>query len=163
MHYSSLPEIVLSGPGDICLTALKPANKPAYRNQRELNQYIEKLIARRAESESYSNEEKALLRRYSGSGGQGKHRATGEGVLYEFYTPEKQIELFFYYHGLRMLKPGGLLVYLSGSNLLRNGYTYNDEKRAMQELGCELLDAYRLPPVFAHSEVPTDILVMRKK
>ncbi len=267
------------------VTTLKPVKvataKSTHSNQHELNQHIEQLIAGRAKSEPFTEEEKALLRRYSGSGGQGKHGATGEGVLYEFYTPEwvcewmwqmahhygydggtvlepscatgellrpapdksrcyafeinstsraiartlypeahihegyfetamlepprfttrlkkrvtwlegypfslvignppygkyrnaystyfpkpkmKQIELFFYYHGLRMLKSGGLLIYLSGSNLLRNGYTYNDEKKAMQELGCELLDAYRLPPVFTHSEVPTDILVLRKK
>lgn len=252
-----------------------------FGNQHELNQHIEKLLAERSETDSFSDEEKALLRKYSGSGGQGKHGATGEGVLYEFYTPDwvcdwmwqmahhygydggtvlepscatgellrpapdkgkcyafeinptsrkiarilypeahihdgyfetsmleprrytmrlkksvtwlegfpfslvignppygkytnaystyfpkpkmKQIELFFYYHGLRMLKPGGLLIYIAGSNVLRNGYTYNDEKRAMQDLGCELLDAYRLPPVFDYSEVPTDILVLRKK
>lgn len=251
-----------------------------FRNQHELNQHVEQLIAERSETAEFTDSEKAVLRRYSGSGGQGKHGATGEGILYEFYTPEwvcnwmwkmaihygydggtvlepscatgellrpapdktkcygfeinktsrriaqilypdahihdgyfetamlepprfttrikkrvtwlqgypfslvignppygkytnaysayfpkpkmKQIELFFYYHGLRMLKPGGLLIYLSGSNLLRNGYTYNEEKKAMQELGCDLLDAYRLPPVFAYSEVPTDILVMRK-
>lgn len=259
----------------------EPVAKPTHRNQHELNQHIEALLAEKTEQDTFSQDEKHLMRRYSGSGGQGKHGATGEGVLYEFYTPDwvcewmwqmakhygydggtvlepscatgellrpapdkskchafeinktsrniarilypeahihegyfetsmlepprfttrlkksvtwldgypfslvignppygkytnaysayfpkpkmKQIELFFYYHGLRMLKPGGLLVYLSGSNLLRNGYTYNDEKKAIQELGCELLDAYRLPPVFAHSEVPTDILVMRKK
>ena len=259
----------------------EPAPEPAHRNQHELNQHIEAMLANCDPQRVFNQEDKDLMRRYSGSGGQGKHGATGEGVLYEFYTPHwvcewmwqmahhygydggpvlepscatgellrpapnkskcyafeinptsraiarilypeahiydgyfetsmlepprfttrlkkaatwlegypfslvignppygkytnaystyfpkpkmKQIELFFYYHGLRMLKPGGLLVYLSGSNLLRNGYTYNDEKKAMQELGCELLDAYRLPPVFAYSEVPTDILIMRKK
>ncbi len=252
-----------------------------FHNQHELNCFVEGFLTTRSESDSFTDAEKALLRRYSGSGGQGKHGATGEGVLYEFYTPDwvcdwmwkiayhygydggtvlepscatgelirpapdkskcygfeinptsrkiarilypqaniregyfetsmlepprfttrlkksvtwlegypfslvignppygrytnaystyfpkpkmKQIELFFYYHGLRMLKQGGLLIYLAGSNVLRNGYTYNDEKRAMQDLGCELLDAYRLPPVFAFSEVPTDILVLRKK
>ena len=252
-----------------------------FGNQHEMNQHIERLLASRGEIQAFSEEEKAMFRRYSGSGGQGKHGATGEGLLYEFYTPDwvadwmwqmahhhgydggtflepscatgalirpapdkskchafeinptsrriaqilypeaqihagyfetamlepprfttrlkknvtwlegypfslvignppygkytnaystyfpkpkmKQIELFFYYHGLRMLKPGGLLIYIAGSNVLRNGYTYNDEKRAMQELGCELLDAYRLPPVFDYSEVPTDILVLRKK
>jgi len=256
-------------------------SKQKFSNQHELNQHIEKLLAGRSATDVFSDEEKALIRRYSGGGGQGKHGATGEGVLYEFYTPDwvadwmwqmahhygydggtvlepscatgelirpapdkhkcyafeinptsrkiakilypeahihegyfetsmlepprftmrlkksvtwlegypfslvignppygkytnaystyfpkpkmKQIELFFYYQGLRMLKPGGLLIYIAGSNILRNGYTYNDEKRAMMELGCELLDAYRLPPVFAYSEVPTDILVLRKK
>jgi hypothetical protein len=254
---------------------------PAKANAWQRNQDIEALIGRKdAGGESYSDEERVLLRSYSGAGGQGKHGATGQGVLYEFYTPNwvcewmwkmamhygydggaflepscatgellrpapdksqayafeindttrriaqilypeahihagyfetsmlqppryttrckevtwlegypfslvignppygkyinryssyfprprmKQIELFFYYHGLRMLKSSGLLVYLSGSNLLRNGYTYNDEKKAIQELGCKLVDAYRLPPVFAHSDVPTDIVIIRKK
>lgn len=284
-RYLSFAQEGLLGLGG--LSSLKPVKElpksgnQSFRNQHELNQHIEELIASRKQGEAFSDDEKVLLRRYSGSGGQGKHGATGEGVLYEFYTPDwvcdwmwqmayyygydggtvlepscatgelirpapdrskcygfeinptsraiarilypeahinegyfetsmlepprftmrlrkkvtwlegypfslvignppygkytnaystyfprpkmKQIELFFYYHGLRMLKAGGLLIYLAGSNVLRNGYTYTDEKRAMQDLGCELIDAYRLPPVFAFSEVPTDILVLRKK
>ena len=74
----------------------------------------------------------------------------------------QQIELFFMYYGLKLLKPDGLLVYISSSNFLRNGINYNQEK---QEIGkiTNLVDAYRLPPVFKSSQVPTDILVFKRK
>ena len=73
-----------------------------------------------------------------------------------------QIELFFFFYGLKLLKPGGLLVYLTSSNFLRNGISYNSVK---QEIGkiADLVDAYRLPPVFKFSKVPTDIIVLRRK
>jgi adenine-specific DNA methylase len=46
-----------------------------------------------------------------------------------FRNPKmKQVELFFMYYGLQLLRPGGLLVYLTSSNFLRNGLTYNHEK-----------------------------------
>jgi hypothetical protein len=73
-----------------------------------------------------------------------------------------QIEQFFIYYGLQMLKKDGLLIYILGSNFLRNGLTYT---KAKEEIGkyAELVDAYRLPAVFKNSEVPTDIIVLRKK
>lgn len=80
-----------------------------------------------------------------------------------FPTPKlPQIEQFFMYYGLQLLKKGGLLIYLTSSNFLRNGLTYN---KAKDEIGkyAELLDAYRLPPVFRFSEVPTDIIVLKRK
>ena len=80
-----------------------------------------------------------------------------------FPTPKMpQIEQFFMYYGLQLLKPGGLLIYLTSSNFLRNGLTYN---KAKNEIGkyAELVDAYRLPPVFRFSEVPTDIVVFKRK
>jgi hypothetical protein len=73
-----------------------------------------------------------------------------------------QIELFFMYHGLRLLRPGGLLVYITSSNFLRNGWSYQGEKWEMESMA-ELADAYRLPPVFKSSQVPTDLIVFRKK
>jgi uncharacterized protein (UPF0216 family) len=66
------------------------------------------------------------------------------------------------YQGLQMLKPGGLLVYLTGSNFLRNGISYQTEKAEMEKLA-DILDAYRLPPVFKFSKVPTDIIVLKRK
>ena len=251
-------------------------------NQLELNQAIEAFIRKRdAESGSYSEEEKAYLRRYEGAGGLGSKGAQGEGLLYEFFTPDyvvklmwelafnhgfqssgtvlepsvatgrlldpapdkskcygfeinpitlriaqivhpgarlyegyfetaflepprftrrlnsqitwlegypfslvignppygkyrnryssyfpkpkmHQIELFFMYHGLRLLRPGGLLVYITSSNFLRNGWSYQGEKWEMESMA-ELADAYRLPPVFKSSQVPTDLIVFRKK
>jgi type I restriction-modification system DNA methylase subunit len=254
----------------------------AKMNQHQLNEAIKDFItAKDAKHAKYTDEDKAYIRQFSGSGGQGKHGATGEGVLYEFYTPEyivkymwdlaymhgydgtgtvlepscatgellrpapdkslcygfeinhyskriaeilypeahfyegyfetaflkpprftvamrdpftwlegypfsllignppygkyknfyssyfsspkmKQIELFFMCYGLKMLKPGGLLVYLVSSNFLRNGISYSEEKLVMEQLGAELVDAYRLPPVFANSDVPVDIVVFKK-
>ena len=85
---------------------------------------------------------------------------------YSSYFPEarklKQIELFFFYQGLKLLKQGGLLIYLTASNFLRNGDSYNEAKEMIGKLA-ELVDAYRLPPVFKSSEVPTDIIILRRK
>ncbi len=74
----------------------------------------------------------------------------------------KQIEIFFIYQGLRMLKQSGLLVFLVSSNFMRNGDKYNYAKERIGEIA-ELVDAYRLPKVFAYSDVPTDILIIRRK
>lgn len=250
-------------------------------DQHALNRQIEELLRRKdAAGESYTPEERAFVQRYEGSGGQGARGATGEGVLYEFYTPRyicelmwklawrygfdpqgtvlepslatgrlladapredlchgfeinpltrriaqlsfpkahihqgyfetaflepprfsrrlaqrltwlegypfslvignppygryrnrysayfpkpkmHQIELFFMYYGLKLLKKDGLLIYLVSSNFMRNGLSYQGEKLEMGAMA-ELLDAYRLPPVFRSSQVPVDILVFRK-
>lgn len=84
---------------------------------------------------------------------------------YSSYFPSPkmpQIEQFFMYYGLQLLKPGGLLVFLTSSNFLRNGLTYN---KAKDEIGnfATLADAYRLPPVFRFSQVPVDIIVLKRK
>ena len=84
---------------------------------------------------------------------------------YSSYFPKPkmhQIELFFMYYGLKLLKTGGLLAYLTSSNFMRNGITYQGEKEAIAQLAW-LEDAYRLPPVFQASKVPVDILIFRKK
>lgn len=58
-----------------------------------------------------------------------------------FPTPKiPQIEQFFLYYGLQLLKPGGLLIYLTSSNFLRNGLTYNKTKDEIGKVA-ELLDA----------------------
>ncbi len=84
---------------------------------------------------------------------------------YSSYFPSPkmhQIELFFMFYGLKMLKAGGLLVYLTSSNFLRNGISYNSEKEEIGKIA-DILDAYRLPPVFRFSQVPIDILVLKRK
>lgn len=73
-----------------------------------------------------------------------------------------QNELVFCYYGLQLLKPGGLLVYVISSNVLRNGEKYWQAKKEIGQLA-ELIDAYRLPAVFEHSEIPTDIIVLKRK
>lgn len=80
-----------------------------------------------------------------------------------FKTPKmQQIELFFMYYGLQLLKQGGLLIYLTSSNILRNGISYNSEKKEIGKIA-KLIDAYRLPPVFRFSAVPTDIIILKRK
>ena len=81
-----------------------------------------------------------------------------------YFTRPKmhQIDLFFMYQGLQLLKPGGLMVYLTGSNFLRNGISYQSEKLELEKLA-DIVDAYRLPPVFKFSKVPTDIIVFKRK
>ena len=81
-----------------------------------------------------------------------------------YFTRPKmhQIELFFMYQGLQLLKPGGLMVYLTGSNFLRNGISYQSEKLELEKLA-DIVDAYRLRPVFKFSKVPTDIIVFKRK
>lgn len=84
------------------------------------------------------------------------------------YFPElkkkgiRQIEAAFMYWGLQLLKPKGLLVYITSSNFMRSGITYQQTKDSLG-LIADLIDAYQLPGVFSASQVPTDILVFRKK
>ena len=252
-------------------------------NQHQLNKEIESFIKEKdAIKASYSDADKNYILKYEGSGGQGAKGATGEGVLYEFFTPEyvcqamwdlashhgfneqgyilepacgtgrllmpapnfskcigfeinpisariaeivcsgatiyrnyfetaflnpprftervkinggtwfknrfslvignppygiyknrysnyfpegkrmKQIENFFILKGLQLLEKGGLLIYLTGSNFLRNGISYNEAKQEIGTIG-DLIDAYRLPPVFTYSKVRTDIIILRKR
>lgn len=253
-----------------------------FKNQFELNQAVESFVSSKDKvSYKFSKAEKDFIRKYSGAGGQGKHGATGEGVLYEFYTPDyicelmyelaykhgykkgnilepscatgalirpakdkkavvgfeinpisrkicqilypeatihpgyfetaflepdrfrqrlskkeftwlkqypfdlvignppygkhknlyssyfptpslPQIEIFFMYWGMQLLKKNGLLVYLTSSNFMRNGHSYNKSKDELAKVA-DLVDAYRLPPVFEYSQVPTDILIFKKK
>lgn len=81
-----------------------------------------------------------------------------------YFTKPKmhQIELFFMHYGLQLLKPGGLMVFITGSNFLRNGISYQSEKLEIEKLA-DIMDAYRLPPVFKFSKVPTDIIVLKRK
>lgn len=73
----------------------------------------------------------------------------------------KQIEIAFTHFALELLKPGGLLMYVISSNFLRNFDKYNYAKDRFGNY-CTLVDAYRLPPVFPRSKVPTDIIIIRK-
>lgn len=81
-----------------------------------------------------------------------------------YFTKPKmhQIELFFMHYGLQLLKPGGIMVFITGSNFLRNGISYQSEKLEIEKLA-DMVDAYRLPPVFKFSKVPTDIIVFKRK
>ena len=85
--------------------------------------------------------------------------------FYSSYFPKPkfpQIEIFFMYYGLRLLRKGGVLIYLTSSNFLRNGNTFDKSKEAIGQIA-ELAEAFRLPPVFRFSQVPTDIIVFKRK
>ena len=74
----------------------------------------------------------------------------------------KQVETFFMFQGLKLLKKGGLLIYITSSNFMRTGVSNWVEKERIGKLA-EFIDAYRLPKVFESSDVPTDILIFKRK
>lgn len=74
----------------------------------------------------------------------------------------KQVEMFFMYQSLQLLKSGGLLVFITASSFLRNDKTYTHEKTKIGQLAT-FVDAYRMPKVFKNTDVPTDIIILRKK
>ncbi|MEH0157366.1 class I SAM-dependent methyltransferase [Limibacter armeniacum] len=73
-----------------------------------------------------------------------------------------QLETFFIYKSLKLLKEGGLLVFITASGFLRNGGIYDKSKEVIGEIA-ELVDAYRMPKVFGSTDVPTDVIILRKK
>ena len=259
-----------------------PNKRPTKKSQHELNKEIEFFIkARDFVNGPYSKEEIAYINQYEGSGGQAPKGATGEGILYEYYTPQyicglmhdlalfhgygggtvlepscgtgriirpfrdkskvtgfeinhtakriteinfpeaaiyenpfetaflsyprfterltgkkvtwldgypfslvignppfgkyknfyssyfktpkfSQFEMFFMYYGLKLLKSGGLLIYLTSNNFLRNGLTYEKQKEEIGRLA-DIKDAYRLPPVMKKTGVPLDIITLKRK
>jgi type I restriction-modification system DNA methylase subunit len=74
----------------------------------------------------------------------------------------RQAEMFFMYEGLKLLKKGGLLVFITNINLISTGSAYQDVKDRIGELA-DLLDAYRLPPVFGDTAICTDIIILKRK
>lgn len=72
------------------------------------------------------------------------------------------LESFFIHHGLLLLRPGGLLAYVIPSGFMRNGHSYDRAKELIGGLA-DLVDAFRLPAVFGGTEVPVDIIILKKK
>lgn len=85
---------------------------------------------------------------------------------YKSFFPEAkaliQMEIFFMYKCLQLLRSGGLLVFLVDGNFLRNGDTLNMAKTELSKL-CDFLDAYRLPDVYPDSHLLTDIIILKRK
>ena len=85
---------------------------------------------------------------------------------YSSYFPDasklRQIEIFFMYYGMKLLQKDGLLIYLTSSSFMRNHTGYLSGKQLLAEI-TDFVDAYRLPKVFRFSDVPTDILIFRRK
>jgi hypothetical protein len=94
---------------------------------------------------------------------QGKFLAMGE----KSYTNAKNYIDYFIFRGLDLLKPGGLLIYITGAEVAAGGKPWLDQgpskaKEAI-DLKADLIDAYRLPNgVFERTDVVSDIIVMRK-
>jgi type I restriction-modification system DNA methylase subunit len=74
----------------------------------------------------------------------------------------KQVELFFMIQSMKLLKKDGLLVFITSSSFMRNDKTYQHEKELIAKYA-EFVDAYRMPKVFKNTDVPTDILIFRRK
>jgi hypothetical protein len=71
--------------------------------------------------------------------------------------------MFFIYKGLQLLRPGGLLIYITSTNFMSTGMkTYATAKRLIGEIA-DFKDAYRLPSVFDNTPICTDIIVLQKK
>jgi hypothetical protein len=91
----------------------------------------------------------------------GKHKNRWQSF---FGNPKfPQIEFFFMYYGAKLLKPGGLLIYVTSSNFIRTGLSYQVNKEKVLEL-LQVVGAYRMPNKFMElTDVGTDILFFRKK
>lgn len=80
-----------------------------------------------------------------------------------YFKPKfKQVEAFFMYKSMQLLKKGGLLVFITSSGFMRSATSYKKEKELIGTIS-EFVDAYRMPKVFKNTAVPTDILIFRKK
>lgn len=73
-----------------------------------------------------------------------------------------QMEIAFMLFCLKMLKPGGLLIFITAQSFMRNGNKYEPMKVELSRYA-ELLDAYRLPPIFQKTKVCPDIIVFKRK
>ena len=85
-------------------------------------------------------------------------------TLYSSYFPKapKQLEIFFIMYGLKLLKKGGLLVYITSSNFMRNGSSLEKAKQDIFEIAT-FVDAYRMPnSLFVNTDVGTDIIILKK-
>ncbi|WP_291728740.1 N-6 DNA methylase [Bernardetia sp.] len=72
-------------------------------------------------------------------------------------------EFFFMWYGLKLLKKGGLLIYIAPQNFLNTGFNqYKKEKEAILKVG-QFIDAYELSSIFKDTKVPTHIIVLKKK
>jgi type I restriction-modification system DNA methylase subunit len=86
-----------------------------------------------------------------------------EGYYSSYFKFTGQFEHYFIEYTLKLVKSGGLGIYIVPSSFLRNGNSYNSVKSRIFE-NSNLIDAYRLPSnIFAKTQIGTDILVFKKK
>lgn len=157
---------VLKGKGNVEAFETNPINHQIaeLRNPQAtvLNQYFETALMQPPKFRSLAK--KTWLKNFPfdlviGNPPYGKY----SGKYASYFKGDKihQLETFFMLKGLELLKKGGLLVYITGSNFMRNGHSYKAEKDKIGKIA-ELVDARRLPKVFKNTQVPTDIIVLRK-
>ena len=72
-----------------------------------------------------------------------------------------RLEAFFTIQAVRLLRPGGLLIFLVLSQWFRNGNKYNAGKKLLGEMA-EMVDFYRLPRLFKGSKINVDLIILRK-
>lgn len=78
------------------------------------------------------------------------------------YFTGNTYDQYFIWAGLKLLKPGGLLVFIIPSTFLQNAGTYDSIKKEIANMA-ELLESYRLPKgVFDFTDIMTDIVVFKK-
>ena len=120
----------------------------AKKNQHTLNDEIALFITEKdKKKESYSESDIAYIKQYEGSGGQGKQGATGEGLLYEFFTPYYVCELMWelaYRHGFdktgTVLEPScatGRLLELAPEYKKCVGFEINPISARIAEIVCD--------------------------
>lgn len=86
-------------------------------------------------------------------------------TLYSSYFTKspKQLDIFFLLYGLKLLKSGGLLVFITSSGFLRNGNSLDKVKEDILKIAT-FVDAYRMPNnLFANTKVGTDIIIFKRK
>lgn len=80
-----------------------------------------------------------------------------------FFTEKfKQIEHFFIYKCLELLKKDGLLIFCTACSLMQNSKTYQSAKEKIFKIAT-FVDAYRMPSIFAKTDITTDIIILKKK
>jgi len=80
-----------------------------------------------------------------------------------YFNFSGQFEHFFLLQSIKLLKSGGIGVYLLPSSFLRNGITYTPVKKQIFEIA-KLTDAYHMPSnIFKDTQIGTDIIVLTKK
>ena len=70
--------------------------KNDFKNQYEINKFIELMIDEKGVNvNNYTTTEQTYLLKYSGMGGLQKYGATGSGILWEYYTPKRVVDLMW--------------------------------------------------------------------
>ena len=96
-------------------------------------------------------------------GAGGRYMAMGE----QKHTRAQAYDEYFIFRGLDVLRTGGLMIYIIGSEVANGGIPFLQRKYAKTKIEIArrgaLLDAYRLPNgVFDRTDVLSDIIVFQK-